>query len=89
MSKDVFTVFSEDGMHGATCLVDMEPDASGRYAYQVFHTTCGTFGWGRTLKEAMDHAEDSAREQFKYKSFEWIIKQLEKEIAALKRRATQ
>ena len=87
MAKDVFTVYSEDGRHGATCIVDLESDDTGRYGYHVIRTTCGTFGWARSLREAMERAKESALEDFKYKTLEWIIKRLEKEMAALKRRA--
>lgn len=33
MAKDVFTVYSEDGRHGANCIINLECDSRGRYGY--------------------------------------------------------
>lgn len=84
MAKDVFTIYSKDGWHGATCIVDLECDNNGRYGYHVIQTTSGTFGWAKSLKDAMKRAEETAYENFKYKSLEHSIKRIFNELNRLK-----
>jgi len=84
MAKDVFTVYSEDGRHRATCIVDLECDGTGRYGYHIIPTTGGVFGWAKSLKDAMKRAEESAHETFQYKNLEHSIKRILKEFDTLK-----
>lgn len=84
MAKDVFTVYSEDRRHGATCIVDLECDSTGRYGYHVLPTAGGTFGWAKSLKDAMRCAEESAHKTFQYKNLEHSIERILKEFDTLK-----
>lgn len=84
MSKDVFTIFSEDGMHGATCIVSLEPSGD-RYEYKVIHTTSGTSGAARSLPEAMERAAAAAKGHFKWASIESQLERMEKDIALMKK----